>query len=1044
MTEYVELHARSAFSFLEGASLPEDLATAAAGLDQSALAILDCNNIAGAVRFHKTALQSGIKAHMGAEIVLEGGGRLPLIVENAAGYRNLCRLITRIKMRDGKEDAAATDYDLEEYAEGLICLTGDENGPLAAALKEGHDQARSRLDRLIGIFGQRQVYAETQRHFERVEEERNQFIRRIAETAGIPTIATNGARFATPASRELYDVMTCARHRTTISRAGRLLSTNSSRHLLKSSQMSRLFCDDPAAVARTLEVSDRISFTLTDLGYKFPEFRTPPGEDMNSFLRRQTEAGAIRRYGHYSGRVRQQIEKELDLIARLGLSGYFLIVWELVCFCREQGILAQGRGSAANSAVCYSLGITAVDPIAMDLLFERFLSEERGEWPDIDLDLPSGDKRESVIQHVYQRYGTRGSAMTAVAITYRGRSAVRDIGKALELPEEKLDKMSRLIPSFGAAGDNDSLNKRFVEAGFDINDPAIRRFMRLIGEIQDLPRHLGQHPGGMIICEGLLDEIVPLEPASMPGRVIAQWDKDDCAAMGIIKIDLLGLGMLAAIEECLILIPEHYGETVDLAHLPADDPAVYDTLHKADTVGWFQVESRAQMSCLPRTRPVRFYDLVVQVAIIRPGPIVGQMASPYIKRRQGLEPVTYWHPMLEPALARTLGVPLFQEQLMRIAIIVAGFSAGEAEELRRTLGSRRSRKAMEAVEKKLRHGMAERGIAAEMHDTIVRSITSFAQYGFPESHAASFALIAYASGYLKCHYLAAYVTALLNCQPMGFYSPATLVKDAQRHGQRFLPTHINESEWKCTLERKEEKLVVRLGFNYIAGLRRETARLLIEERECRGPYESIGELKMRVPQLNRRELRRLSEAGALNDLPAGASDHRRAALWESELALRPVGPLLRMIEERPIPSPLVPMTEFERLNADLNIAGLSIGRHPVAFFREPLTKQGVYRASELLNLRNGLLVEVAGLVICRQRPQTANGLLFMSLEDESGISNIVVMPDIWEKQRATIVGSHLIRVIGVLQNLEGSASIKAYSIRPLPVDLAAHYSHDFH
>src|SRR5580700_11286635 len=525
---------------------------------------------------------------------------------------------------------------------------------------------------------------------------------------------------------------------------------------------------------------------------------------MTSFLRERSWEGFRQRYGRAAAetqtRARRQIEKELALIEKLKLEGYFLIVWDLVRFCREQNILLQGRGSAANSAVCYSLGITAVDPVSMELLFERFLSEERGEWPDIDLDLPSGDEREKVIQYVYRRYGERGAAMTANVITYRNRMAAREMGKALGFDPETLARISAAVATWEFRDENDALDRRFRDAGLDLKHPRLRKYYELCLAVQDMPRHLGQHSGGMVICQGQLDSVVPLEPASMPGRVVVQWDKEDCADMGLIKVDLLGLGMMAALKDSLELIHDHYNEEVDLAHLPANDPVVYSTLQKADTVGMFQVESRAQMASLPRLRPLRFYDIVVQVAIIRPGPIVGKMVNPFILRRQGREGVTYPHPSLEPVLKRTRGVPLFQEQLLRIAMTAANFTGGEAEELRRAMGFKRSEARMKDIEARLRSGMTQNGIPHDAQEKIILSITSFALYGFPESHAASFALIAYASAYLKCHYLAAFTAALLNNQPMGFYSPATLVKDAQRHGLKILPVDVTCSEWMCSLE----------------------------------------------------------------------------------------------------------------------------------------------------------------------------------------------------------------------------------------------------
>ena len=671
------------------------------------------------------------------------------------------------------------------------------------------EAARRALEQLIAIYGRNNVYVELQRHSSRAQEARNQAAIELARSLHLPLLATQGAQHARPEGRQILDVFTCIRHHRTLDTAGRLLAANSERYIKSPLQMLQLFADLPEATANTLELSSRLEFTLNDLGYQFPRYPVPEGETMNSFLRAHSMEGARDRYlrpgqSELWQRAQRQIERELELIENLDLAGYFLIVWDIVRYCREQGILVQGRGSAANSAVCYSLGITAVDPVGMELLFERFLSEERGEWPDIDLDLPSGEQRERAIQYVYQRYGKLGAAMTANVITYRGRSAAREVGKALGFDEETLNRLSGLVSAWEYKDPGDTLERQFRDAGFDLRHPRIRKFFELCLAVQDLPRHLGQHSGGMVICQGQLDSVVPLEPATMPGRVVVQWDKEDCADMGIIKVDLLGLGMMAALEDCITLIRDHYQEDVDLAKLPPDDPTVYDALQKADTVGMFQIESRAQMSCLPRLHPTRFYDIVVQVAIIRPGPIVGQMVNPFLMRRQGRQPVIYPHPSLEPVLERTLGVPLFQEQLLRMAMIAAGFSGGEAEELRRAFGFKRSEKRMRDIEVKLRQGMDRNGIPPEAQEQIILSITSFALYGFPESHAASFALIAYASAYLKCHYLAAFTAALLNNQPMGFYHPSTVVKDAQRHGLRVRPVDIMQSEWNCTLEPEQE------------------------------------------------------------------------------------------------------------------------------------------------------------------------------------------------------------------------------------------------
>src|SRR5450631_2192234 len=838
---YIELHARSAFSFLEGASLPEELIAVCGQLGMPAMALLDTDGVYGAPRFHLAAQKAKLKAHIGAEVTCasllpvilsgarasqreavaesknpyprqsaEGTGiprsarnnnpfRLPLLVSTRTGYQNLCRLITKMKLRAKKGEGAICAEELQEHAQGLICLTGGAEGPLAAALQQGGiEEARRRIDQLFGIFGPGNVYVELQRHFQREEESRNRAAIDIARSLNLPLLATNGVCYATDKGRQLCDAFTAIRHHHTLSTAGRLLSRNAERFLKSSQEMQRLFSDLPVAIANTMELSSRLEFTLNDLGYEFPRYPVPEGETMNSFLRERSWEGFRQRYGRAAPdmqtRARRQIEKELALIEKLKLAGYFLIVWDLVRYCREQNILVQGRGSAANSAVCYSLGITAVDAVAMELLFERFLSEERGEWPDIDIDLPSGDKRERAIQYVYQRFGKLGAAMTANVITYRGRSAAREVGKALGFEVTSLERLSSLVRAWEWKDPKDTNERKFREAGFDLRHPRVAKFLELYRMAQDLPRHLGQHSGGMVICQGQLDSVVPLEPATMPGRVVVQWDKEDCADMGIIKVDLLGLGMLAAIEECLVRIRESYGEEVDLAHLPADDPAVYGALQKADTIGMFQVESRAQMASLPRLRPERFYDVVVQVALIRPGPIVGKMVHPYLRRRQGREAPDCLHPCLEQVLHRTLGVPLFQEQLLRMAMLAAGFTGGEAEELRRALGFKRSEKRMAEIEVKLRRGMERNGITGKPQDDIVQSISAFALYGFPESHAASFAMIAYASAYLKCHYLAAFTAALLNNQPMGFYHPSILIKDAQRHGLRVLP--VDGGRWE--------------------------------------------------------------------------------------------------------------------------------------------------------------------------------------------------------------------------------------------------------
>ena len=1117
---YIELHSSSAFSFLDGASLPEALVDRAAALGYPALALMDRDGVYGAPRFHQAARRAGIKALIGAELTIAPAPpgssssvlRLPVLVDAREGYRNLCRLVTRMKLRSPKGEGALSLEELDGHTSGLVALVG------RAALNGRRFGVGGLVDRIVGLFGAANTRIELQRHLLRDEEADNATLRDLASAFHVPVIATNGVRFAEPASRPLYDVLTCIRHKTTLERAGRRLTCNAERYLKAPDAMARLFADLPDALAGTRELADRLSFTMDDLGYRFPEYPVPHGETMASFLRKITQAGARERYRPYDDRARRQIERELTLIEKLDLAGYFLIVWDIVNFCRQHDILVQGRGSAANSAVCYSLGITAVDPIGMELLFERFLSEERGEWPDIDLDLPSGDRRERVIQHMYEKYGQLGAAMTANVITYRGRSAAREVGKVLSLEPVQIDRLAKVMNHFEFVDPKDTIDKNLRDVGLDIQQPTVQTFGRLWQQIQDLPRHLGQHSGGMVFCQGRLDDVVPLENASMPGRVVIQWDKDDCADMGIIKVDLLGLGMMSVIQDALTLVNTRAsgdgaatrGEPVDLAHLPPDDPAVYKMLQQADTVGIFQVESRAQMATLPRLKPDTFYDIVVEVAIIRPGPIVGNMVHPYLKRRQGQEPVTYPHPSLEPILKRTLGVPLFQEQLLRMAMVAAGFSGGEAEELRRAFGFKRSEQRMQQIEGKLRAGMERQGITGDTAEAIIKSITSFALYGFPESHSASFALLVYASAYLKAHYPAAFYTAMLNNQPMGFYHPATLVKDAQRHGVRFAPIDVQVSDWECRVEPDGQ---VRLGFMYVNGLREEVGRAIAQggalasheavppmatqcpkcgcddetmveqtpegtrfcnvcahewsvrdgsfrdssfrdgsfrlQAEAPIRYTSIEDLIAKT-RIRRDELATLAEIGALNSL----GYDRRSAQWQIERAIRPAGELVKVAEEtmpwgpdvdrRDAPgSPLRPMSAPERLMADYTGTSLTIGPHPMALRRAELALRGVLRSIDLPRGRHGRRVRVAGAVITRQRPGTAKGFVFLTLEDESGISNIIVRPDLFTEYKQTIVGAPYLLVEGVLQIQEGVTSVKAERVISLTDAGPPPESHDF-
>ena len=1071
---YIELHTASAFSFLDGASLPATLVERAAELGYPAIALLDRDGLYGAPQLYRAAKAAGIKAIVGAELTIGGQPQasrgpaaqapwvLPVLVESVEGYRNLCRLITRAKLKAPKGETYLQLEDIVGHATGLIALAGPA---VLAAERHG---VGGLVTQLVSCFGRGQVWLELQRHFRRDEQSTLQSLIDLAAAFRLPVMASNGVRFASPDARPLYDVMTCIRHKTTLAQAGRRLTVNAERFLKPPDRMARLFADLPQALAGTEALAERLEFTLANLGYRFPDYPVPAGESQSSFLRRLAQVGARDRYRPYHDRARAQIARELDLIEKLELAGYFLIVWDLVNFCRQQGILVQGRGSAANSAVCYALGITAVDPVGMDLLFERFLSEERGEWPDIDLDLPSGDRRERVIQYVYERYGKLGAAMTANVITYRGRSASREVGKVLGLAAGDIDRLSRTMQHFEFVDPDETIAQHVRDAGLDPDEPNVRQFATLWREIQDLPRHLGQHSGGMVVCQGRLDEVVPLENASMPGRVVVQWDKDDCADLGIVKVDLLGLGMMAVLEEAITLVnsgdstnnpqrtTDNFGPNVepscelsvvssklDLAHLPPDDPAVYQMLQQADTVGVFQVESRAQMATLPRMKPERFYDLVVEVAIIRPGPIVGRMVHPYLARRRGTEAVTYAHPLLEPVLKRTLGVPLFQEQLLRMAMVVAGFSGGEAEDLRRAMGFKRSAKRMAQIEGRLREGMAKNGITGAAADAIVLSISSFALYGFPESHAASFALLVYASAYLKAHYPAAFYTALLNNQPMGFYHPATLVKDAQRRGVRFHSIDVQVSDWTCTIEPDGG---IRLGLMHVHGLRSEPGQAIARARATAGRFRSLDDLVTRTG-VRQDELRTLAEIGAL----AGFGGDRRTALWQADRAGRAAGPLLRdkgreesQGSEAPTQSPLPSMSLADRIRADYEGTGLTIGPHPMAILRASLATRGVARAIDLPKSRAGRRVRVAGAVITRQRPGTAKGFVFLTMEDETGLSNVIITPDVYAQFKRTVVDEPYLLVEGTLQNQDGAVSVKAERIDALKSAGPRQASHDFH
>src|SRR5437899_2040405 len=871
---YVELHACSAFSFLRGGSFPEQLAHTAAELEMPAMALLDRNGVYGAQRFSVAAREQNVRPIIGAELSMEDGGILPILVKNRTGYKNLCELLTQAHLRSEKGKCTVQWSELPQFADGLVAFLGSALADKLDCFKQSSSKGASPARTVIDAFGQENVFVELQRHFIRGEERINHELVDLARANRLSIIATNGVQYAKSYGREVLDAFTCIREHTHLDVAGKLLTQNSERHLKSEAEMRELFRDLPEAIENTSRLAARLTFSLENLGYEFPEFPVPAGHSMDSFLRTMTWFGAQQRYAAISTAVKRKLEEELALISKLGFPGYFLIVWDIVNFCREHNIMVQGRGSAANSAVCYCLGITPVDPVSSHLVFERFLNESRKGWPDIDLDLPSGDRREAVIQEIYRRYGKHGAAMTANVITYRGRSAAREIGKALNFSPSILDRFSHLFAN-GDFPHTLDLASQIERAGLPKKHSRMPAFICLYQAIYGLPRHLGQHSGGMIICQNKLSSFVPLENASMPGRVVAQWDKDDCEDLGIVKVDLLGLGMMSVMQDALELCRER-GRPLDLAHIPKDDEKTFEIMQHADTIGVFQIESRAQMATLPRMKPKCFYDVVIEVAIIRPGPIQGDMVHPYLNRRAGKEPVTYFDERLKPVLERTLGVPLFQEQMLKIAMIMADFSGNEAEELRRALSFHRSEERMNKVSVKLRAAMERKDVAPDKIDKIIQSISSFALYGFPESHAISFAILAYGSAYLKVHRAPEFYVSLLNNQPMGFYTPATIVKDAQRHGVKIQPVCVMKSDWRCMVVNDN---TFRLGFCVVNGLRQEHGEEIERTRNDR-QFESLEDFKRRV-SLSKEELRTLAELGALNCF----AKHRRAAMWKVEEAI---------------------------------------------------------------------------------------------------------------------------------------------------------------
>jgi len=1049
---YVELHARSAFSFLDGASLPEALARRAAELGLPSLALTDLDDLGGAVRFAEACAEHGVRPIYGAELSLDAGGSIVLLCEDAVGWRNLSALITHARMRRPRGEPQVDLDQLAAHARGLIALGGAHEGSLERARQTGGPAAAERLAGALAEIFARRFYVEVHDHGLLEDVERTRERLRLARRLAVPWVATGDVRHATAADKLVHDAMRCLSRRVSLPEAGDALFPNEARRLRSPAEMHRAFRDAPEGVWRTLEVAERCRFRLDELRPTLPRFDLPDGVDADAFLAERVREGARRRYGRrLPDRHRAQLRHELAVIRDLGLAGYFLIVWDIVRFANAEGVLAQGRGSAANSAVCYCLGITAVDPIGGGLLFERFLAEGREEPPDIDVDLAHQD-RERVLEYVYERYGRTHAAMVCTVITWRGRSAVRDAARVLGLPSEIGDRLAKevgpSVPSDGPVGTADGAAHELsrgglTRAGLDPRSGAARALVRIVRGLSGLPRHRSIHVGGFVLTGEPLSSVVPIEPASMDGRTVIQWDKDDLGPVGLVKIDLLGLGMLTLLADALELVKAHQGAELELATIPPDDEATYAMIQRADTVGVFQIESRAQMNVLPRTRPDRFYDLVVQVALIRPGPIQGDMVHPYLRRRRGEEAVTYLHPTLEPVLERTLGIPLFQEQSMKVAIVAAGFTPAQADALRRAMSRSRSSAAMARLGLALLDGMRSRGIDDAVAERIVEQLTAFASYGFPESHAASFAHLVYASAYLKAHHPPALYAAILNAQPMGFYPVGTLVADAKRRGVQVRGPDVVASSWACTLEPCDgpHGLAVRFGLSLVDGVGDAAFDGLARGRAAAEGLAGLEALDAYVTAsaLPARVLRTLARAGAFD---RWAGDRRRAQ-WEVRRLTRPRGGPLDLPPPPRDPPALAPPTEGEVLIDEYATFGASTGRHPIELMRDRLEGLGVVRAADLFRRRGGP-VRVAGLVNSRQAPMTAKGFVFVSLEDESGMVNVVVSPQLATAQRRALTQHPVLLVEGELQRHQGAVNVKAARLTPLRHVGARTRSHDFH
>ncbi|MBP6745315.1 error-prone DNA polymerase [bacterium] len=1091
MFRYAELHCHSGFSFLDGASNPEELVGRAKDLGLAALAITDHDDLGGIPRFAHAARELSLPGIIGAELTLEDDSHLIVLVQDLLGYRNLCALITLARLERERGSPRLSYEQLFARASGLTALSGCHHGAIPAALARDDTMAARRLlKRFVEVFGS-DFYLEVGNHFITQEALIVRQIIEMASSTGVNWVVTNNVHYATSDKRIVHDVLTCLRHKVALSNAGTRLRPNGSWYMKSPEEMTHLWRDNLVGIKNTLAISERCQFRLGWLEPPLPSFTCneevakycgispyssassesldktsdivqiesagqllPTKMSYPALLEQLVWSGAAKRYVDITEQHRKQLNHELSLINKLKLAPYFLIMWDIVRYARSNGIAVQGRGSAANSAVCYCLMITAVDPIGMDLLFERFLSEGRHEPPDIDLDI-AHQERERVLQYVYEKYGRAHAAMVCEVITYRGRSATRDAARVLGFSQEQADLLSREANHSEAYDAAARLaNGGLERLGFDINDHRVKMLIKVIAGLHQLPRHRSIHVGGFVLSGQPIGEIVPVESAAMEKRTVIQWDKDDIDLVGLIKIDLLGLGMLTMIQEGLKLVSQHRGLDIDIGRLDMNDEKIYQMLQKADTVGVFQVESRAQMNILPKLKPVCFYDIIVSIAIVRPGPIQGNIIHPYLRRRRGEEEVIYLHPSLEPILKRTLGVPLFQEQGMKLAVTAAGFTASQADQLRKVMSHKRSKEKMAKLCGELSAGMKKNGFSETAIETITHQLQAFANYGFPESHAASFSLLVYASAYLKRYYPVEFCCAILNAQPMGFYSPASLIRDAVRHGVEVRPVDLAHSLWHCTLEPLEplETLepstntlgfAVRLGLRFVDGLGPASqAALAIALQDEKGLFKSVEDVVSRSG-LSPSDLKMLAKAGAFESLCPG----RRQALWRVLSLLRPQRsmPLLEALIANAsannnneidclyeMPVVLPSMTELEEVLADYRTMNLSTNKHPLSFYRDWAKSRGIHSCLALYNQEDGDDAIVAGGIICRQRPETAKGFVFLTLEDETGMANVIIKPKLFEIYRELVVTGSLIQVHGLLQLDQGVCNVIARHFELLP------------